>query len=108
CRLRPGDDATAVTAAQLRELVELLVATGAHQRGDPDILVVFDAGYDVTRLAHLLADLPVQLLGRLRSDRVFRFPAPTHTPSTSGRPRKHGGEFKLADADTLPIPDAAT
>ena len=31
--------------------------------GDPAILIVFDAGYDVTRLALLLADLPVQLLG---------------------------------------------
>jgi len=28
--------------------------------GDPDILVVFDAGYDVCRLAFLLADLPVE------------------------------------------------
>jgi hypothetical protein len=28
---------------------------------------VRDAGYDVTRLAFLLADLPVELLGRLRS-----------------------------------------
>jgi len=27
---------------------------------------VFDAGYDVTRLAWLLADLPVELLGRGR------------------------------------------
>ena len=35
------------------------------------ILVVFDAGYDIIRLAFLLADLPVQLLGRLRSDRVL-------------------------------------
>ena len=42
----------------------------AHHDGDPDILVVLDAGYDVHRLAFLLADLPVQLLGRLRADRV--------------------------------------
>jgi hypothetical protein len=25
-----------------------------------------DAGYDVTRLAHVLADLPVEVIGRLR------------------------------------------
>jgi hypothetical protein len=31
-------------------------------------------GYDVTRLAFLLADLPVELLGRLRSDRVMQLP----------------------------------
>jgi hypothetical protein len=27
--------------------------------------VIFDAGYDLTRLAWLLADLPVEVLGRL-------------------------------------------
>jgi hypothetical protein len=31
--------------------------------GRPGILVIFDAGYDVTRLSCLLADLPVELLG---------------------------------------------
>lgn len=41
--------------------------------GAPDILVAFDAGYDVTRQPYLLADL----LGRLRSDRVLYFPAPS-------------------------------
>ncbi|HEX3922638.1 MAG TPA: hypothetical protein VHY31_10165 [Streptosporangiaceae bacterium] len=30
--------------------------------GNPAILVVFDVGYDVTRLAWLLADLPAELL----------------------------------------------
>lgn len=34
--------------------------------GDADILIGFDAGYDVTRLAYLLADLAVRLLGRVR------------------------------------------
>src|SRR6266700_3057074 len=49
---------------------------GRWKDGDPDILIVFDAGYDVTRMAFLLADLPVQVLGRMRSDRVLRLPAP--------------------------------
>jgi hypothetical protein len=31
--------------------------------------VVFGAGYDVIRPAYLLADLPVELLGRQRGDR---------------------------------------
>ena len=66
-RLGPDDDETAVTAAQVREVVARLIAAGHWREGDPDILVVFDAGYDVTRLAYLLADLPVELLGRLRS-----------------------------------------
>ena len=40
-------------------------------QGDPDILVVADAGYDGLRLAWLLRDLPVQILARIRADRVL-------------------------------------
>ena len=101
-RLGPGDDPTGVTAAQVRDVVTRLVAAGHWREGDPAILVVFDAGYDVTRLAWLLADLPVQLLGRLRSDRVMQLPAPPRPPGTRGRPRKHGGELALADPATWP------
>lgn len=50
-RLRPGDDATAITADQLRSVVDRLIATGQQQPTDPDVLVVMDAGYDVIRLA---------------------------------------------------------
>ena len=82
-RLGPADDATAVTAAQLRDVVDRLITAGHWQPGDPDILIVIDAGYDVTRLAFVLADLPVELLGRLRSDRVLRLPKP---PACPGRP----------------------
>ena len=46
----PDDDDTEVTAAQVREVVERLVRAGHRRGGDPDILVIFDAGYDVTRL----------------------------------------------------------
>lgn len=38
--------------------------------------VVLDAGYDAPRIAHLLADLPVEILGRMRSDRVMRKAVP--------------------------------
>jgi hypothetical protein len=107
-RLGPADDATLVTAAQVRGVVERLQQAGHYRPGDPDILVVFDAGYDVTRLAFLLGDLPVQVLGRLRSDRVFCFPAPPRTPASTGRPAKHGAEFTLADAATHPEPVAQT
>ncbi|MEU8080890.1 transposase [Catellatospora citrea] len=44
--------------------------------GDLNILVVVDAGYDTARLAYLLVDLPVQVPGRMRSDRVLRRAAP--------------------------------
>jgi hypothetical protein len=33
---------------------------GQWQTGDPDIVIVTDAGYDVTRLAWVLRDLPVE------------------------------------------------
>lgn len=99
-RLGPADDVAQVTATQVRDVVERLTAAGHWTPGDPDVLVVFDAGYDVTRLAFLLADLPVEVLGRLRTDRVLRLPAPPRMPATTGRPPKHGGEFRLADPAT--------
>ena len=57
-----------MTAEQLRAVVGRLVAAGQWHDGDPPVLVVTDAGYDVTRLAFLLADLPIEVVGRLRSD----------------------------------------
>lgn len=65
-RPEPGADVAAVTTVRIREVVERLVAAGRWRPGDPEVLVVLDAGYDVPRIAHLLGDLPVELLGRLR------------------------------------------
>jgi hypothetical protein len=107
-RLGPGDDETAVTAAQVRDLITRLIEAGHWHDGDPPILVIFDAGYDVTRLAWLLADLPAELLGRLRSDRVMQLPAPPRPPGTVGRPRKHGSELALAGPATWPAPQVTT
>lgn len=44
---------------------------GQWRPGDADVLVVMDTGYDVIRLAYVLADLPVELVGRLCSDRML-------------------------------------
>src|SRR6266705_5486471 len=107
-RLGPDDDETAVTAAQVRDVVTRLAGAGHWREGDPAILVIVDAGYDVTRLAFLLADLPAELLGRLRSDRVMRLPATLRRPATMGRPRKHGGELALSGPVTWPAPQVAT
>ena len=71
-RLGPDDDDIAVTAAQVRDVITRLVAAGHWHEGDLPILVIFDAGDDLTRLAWLLAGLPVQVLGRIRSDRVMQ------------------------------------
>src|SRR5207248_10625358 len=106
-RLGPDDDETEVTAVQVREVVGRLIEAGHWHQGDLPVLVVFDAGYDVTRLAWLLADLPVDLLGRLRSDRVMWFPAPPRTGGR-GRPVRHGAEFALANPATWPRPRITT
>ncbi|MGW6244357.1 NF041680 family putative transposase [Streptomyces roseolus] len=107
-RLAPGGNTATVTARQLRDLVERLITAGQWQTGDPDILIIADAGYDAPRLAHLLRDLPVQVLARMRSDRVLRRPAPPREPHTRGRPPRHGGEFVFGQPDTWGTPDTET
>jgi len=104
-RLRPNDDLSTVTATQLREVVDRLIAAGHWRPGDPPIRIVMDAGYDVTRLAWLLADLPVELTGRLRRDRVMLGPAPPDQRGKWGRPARHGTEMAFARPDTHPVPD---
>ncbi|WP_455409984.1 NF041680 family putative transposase, partial [Streptomyces hiroshimensis] len=104
-RLLPGADVAAVTTAQIREVVERLITAGQWAPGDPHILIVVDAGYDAPRLAHLLADLPIEILGRTRSDRVMRRPAPSREAfhqehPDGGRPPKHGGEFVFGQPES--------
>ncbi|MET7427361.1 NF041680 family putative transposase [Dactylosporangium sp. NPDC005555] len=107
-RLGPHDDTAEVTATQIRAVLQRLIEAGQWRAGDPDVLIVCDAGYDLARLAFLLTDLPVEILGRIRSDRVLRLPAPAREPGTKGRPPRHGGELRLADPDTWPDPDVST
>jgi DDE superfamily endonuclease len=52
-RLQPGADVAAVITAQIRDVVERLIAAGQWRNGDPEILVVLDAGYDAPRIAYL-------------------------------------------------------
>ncbi|MDQ0932756.1 hypothetical protein QFZ49_002686 [Streptomyces turgidiscabies] len=107
-RLTPGDDTATVTSRQLRDLLQRLIAAGQWQTGDPDILIVADAGYDAPRLGFLLKDLPVQVLARMRSDRVLRRAVPPRLPHTQGRPPRHGGEFVFGQPDTWGTPDTET
>ncbi|MGV9567900.1 NF041680 family putative transposase [Streptomyces sp. NPDC003480] len=112
-RLGPDDDVAEVTAAQVRRVVTDLIGQGQWENGDEDILVVFDAGYDAPRMAYLLDGLPVEVLGRMRADRVMRRPTPSlkeyaHSYPKGGRPPKHGKEFRFAKPDTWGTPDAAT
>ena len=110
-RLGPDDDVTEVTAAQLRDVVTRLIEAGRWKPGDPDIIIVFDAGYDLTRLAWLLDGLPAEVTGRLRSRRTMHFPAPplpARPPSTGGKRPRHGAELKLHEPRTWPDPAVTT
>lgn len=105
-RLGAAEDATALTAAHLREVLVRLITAGHWEPGDRDILIVADSGYDVCRLAFVLAGLPVELVGRLRSDRVMFRPAPPYRPGPrAGSPRKHGPAFTLAKPDSWHTPE---
>ena len=95
-RLGPSDDEAEVSAAQVWEVITRLMAAGHWRDGDPPILVIFDAGYYPMRLAYQLADLPVEVLGRLHSDRCCTFPP------------RHGRQFALSDPATWPDPAVTT
>jgi hypothetical protein len=107
-RLGPDDDLAAVTAAQVRDVVTRLIAAGHREDGGPDIMVIFDAGYEPARLAWLLRDLPVQVTGRLATNRVLRQAPPARRPGQMGRPVRHGAELRLAADAARPEPDALT
>jgi len=83
-----GDDATWQAAAQIIAHSARLRAGG--QAGIP--LYVLDAGYDEAPLTWDLRDHldQVQVLVRLRNDRVLYRDPPPRIPGKPGRPRKHG------------------
>lgn len=105
-RIGPGDDVIVVTAAQLRRTLAVL-ATARKITGTGSVpLMVGDSGYDLTRLAHLMAGDRVQLLGRVRSDRVFHTQAPpARRDGKPGRPPRHGDRFELKNRATWGEPD---
>jgi hypothetical protein len=99
-RLHPLDDTDQQAACQVRALLGRLPA------GGPVPLVVFDGGYDSAQLTLDLADLPIVVLVRLRSDRCFYADPPPRPPGATGRPRRHGAKFSCADPATWPAPTA--
>ncbi len=50
----------------------------------------------------------MQLLGRIRTDRVLRLPKPPRLPASTGRPPKHGPKFRLDNPSTWPAPQHHT
>ena len=99
-RLHPLDDTDQTATGQVRALLARLPA------GGPLPWFVFDAGYDSAQLSLDLADLPVGVLVRLRSDRCFYADPPPRPPGATGRPRRHGAKFAFADPTTWPTPTA--
>jgi hypothetical protein len=100
-RVAPTDDAHAVAAEQIRDLIGRLPADG------PVPLCVFDAGYDPEKLARAMRDLDgerVAVLVRLRSGRCF-YADPEQQPRT-GRPRRHGRKLDCDDPTTWWTPTA--
>lgn len=100
-RLHPLDDTDRTAADQIRALLARLPA------GGPVPLIAFDGGYDSAQLSLDLAELPVVVLVRLRSDRCFYADPPPRPAGTSGRPRRHGAKFNCADPATWPTPTAS-
>jgi hypothetical protein len=99
-RLHPLDDSDQQAAVQVRALL------GRLGDGGPVPLVVFDAGYDSAQLTLDLAEAPVAVLVRLRSDRCFYADPPPRPPGAGDRPRRHGAKFNCADPTTWPAPTA--
>jgi hypothetical protein len=99
-RVGPGDDLTELTAAQLRGVIARLAAAGHCRPGGPAVIVTADAGYNASRLAWLLRDLPVTLAVRVRADRTYRRAPAPKPPGTPGRPRRHGSRLRCADPST--------
>ncbi|GAA5210836.1 hypothetical protein GCM10023323_40050 [Streptomyces thinghirensis] len=50
----------------------------------------------------------MQVLARMRSDRVLRRAVPPRLPHTQGRPPRHGSEFVFGQPDTWGTPNTET
>lgn len=100
-RVGTADNANDLAATQITDLVTRLRADGVP--GIP--LFLLDSGYCPISLTQHLPE-GVQILVRLRGDRVFFGPPPPRVPGAIGRPRKHGPRFALDEPDTWGPPDA--
>ena len=97
-RRGPNDGTpTAVAISMLRE------ALGRRPADAPRPVCALDSGYDPVQLVR--AELPLDVLVRLRSNRVF-YGAPGPYQGR-GAPRKYGDVFRLSDPVTHGTPDAS-
>ncbi|MFD0507032.1 transposase [Streptomyces chiangmaiensis] len=106
-RIGPDDDATLATVRQVAWVVEQLTATSLLT-DRPAPVMVFDSGYDLSRISYLAGreGLAVQVLGRVRSDRVFYGAASAcRRDARPGRPPRHGERYPLKAWASWPAPD---
>ena len=107
-RLGPDDDLAAVTAAQVRDVVTRLAAAGHWNDGDPDIMVIFDAGYERPGSPGCCATFPCRSPGGSAPTGCSGSPPPPRRPGQMGRPVRHGAGLRLAADAARPEPDAVT
>src|SRR5262249_14107494 len=109
-RLGPDDELTAVTAAQVREVIGRLIAAGHWRAGDPG-----HPGDLRCRVRAGPAGIPAQGSARggggaagAQPGGVGALPRPPRQPGQKGRPVRHGRELKLADQATHHAPEVTT
>lgn len=98
-RIGPDQKALQVAARQLKTVVAAL-----RRRGSGRALALFDSQYGCARFLLLTAAVEVDLLFRLRSNRVL-YGLPDPEPPRVGAPRRHGHRFQLNDPATWPEPE---
>ena len=99
-RLAVEDNLNTVAVARIQALRPRLGPLPARP------LFAFDAGFDPVQLTVGLSSTDAEVVVRIRDDRKFFSPPPSHPPGTPGRPRRHGARFRCDNPATWPAPDA--
>lgn len=108
-RLGPCDDATAVTATQLREVVTRLVHAGQWRPGDA---ASSSSWTPATTSPASLTSWPTcpssWSAGSARTASCSGMAGPHRSTPRSGQPRKHGGVLSFSKPESWHTPDQAT
>lgn len=96
-RIRPGQEHTDVTIAQITDLLGDLQATGGLVAGDPPPLIMLDAGNYATDISHALAAPPDSGAGPAARHPVFYADPEPRRRGEMGAGKRHGREFSCSD-----------
>lgn len=99
-RVLVGENANVVAAQQIRQVLPRLGPLVMPA------LFAFDGGYDPVQLSVETVGAGVQIVVRVRDDRVFFARPPSRPPGSRGAPRRHGARFGCADPASWPAPHA--